>query len=293
MANPAVMTIGFPCNVSRPEQFLGVVNFREYEFIAADMSVLFLEIIDYCTKTGDLSRPNYRFQQLGEWVAAGHTLIAIVTFVPDLSPWPSQVKVNLLANITYSTVAGQRIEYCGPASGNELLTNWTERLNYTLLIASPDLQPLFRVRHTRPSGPAELVGAIRKWGDGHVLLVPPLDGRDPVRSNQEYLDRLMAFAYTLKTQRTLLPEWTTTLWTEDEAAARRNITELEANIARLTSQIEAEGQAIAAATELKQLIAGTGDQFKDTVAAALRELGLEVVEGPNSPALHTQCRTRP
>jgi hypothetical protein len=98
-------------------------------------------------------------------------------------------------------------------------------------------------------------------GAGHVIFVPWLKSATSLDEN--YIDALIAFADTLKGEKPPLPEWAAQLWTKGEESARNTITQLRVQIADLDSQIASQTHFVHEASELKQLIAGTGDGFKD------------------------------
>lgn len=81
-----------------------------------------------------------------------------------------------------------------------------------------------------------------------------------------------------------MPDWVSRFQTPDEVAVLQKIAKLETEIRELKKRIELEQQLISQSEELKQLVAGSGVDFRTAVAAALKELGLQVVEGPHSRA---------
>jgi hypothetical protein len=70
------------------------------------------------------------------------------------------------------------------------------------------------------------------------------------------------------------------LCTAEEAEALARITAIDQQMASLSDAREMERQRVDQAAALKQLIAGTGESFKNAVADALREIGFRVIDGP-------------
>jgi hypothetical protein len=84
--------------------------------------------------------------------------------------------------------------------------------------------------------------------------------------------------------RSPLPDWVSNFQTNDEIATLRKLTKLKSEMGDLKQRIELQQQALLYLEELKQLVAGSGDDFRDAVAAALTALGLKVVDGPHPRA---------
>lgn len=78
-----------------------------------------------------------------------------------------------------------------------------------------------------------------------------------------------------------LPDWASNFQTANEAASLRKLAKLELEMEDLKQRIENEQQAFSNSEDLKQLIAGSGDDFRNAVAVALTALGLKVVAGPH------------
>ncbi len=222
-----------------------------------------------------------RFARLDQWVREGHSLILTIEsfpLVPAFGEGGYQfINEKMFAGLSFNRTTGEAVDYCGPPATKQVLGPWAELLEYKTTLEASDLQPLFEV-HRAKFGPRQLVGGFRMHGAGHVILVPWL--KIASIGNEKYIDALIAFADTLKGEKPPLPEWATQLWTKGEESARNTITQLQAQIADLDNQIAGQTQLLIEASELKQLIAGTGDGFKDMVAAALKELGIKVVDGP-------------
>ena len=84
--------------------------------------------------------------------------------------------------------------------------------------------------------------------------------------------------------RSPLPDWVFNFRTKDEIASLRKLTKLKSEMEDLKQRIEHQQRALLYSEELKQLVAGSGDDFRDAVAAALTALGLKVVYGPHPGA---------
>ncbi len=88
----------------------------------------------------------------------------------------------------------------------------------------------------------------------------------------------------LSGSRAPLPNWASNFQTADEAATLQKLAELKSEMEDLKQRIELQQRAFLQTEELKHLIAGSGDDFKSAVAAALTALGLKVVDGPRGRA---------
>ncbi|HEY5504381.1 MAG TPA: hypothetical protein VIK28_04420, partial [Sedimentisphaerales bacterium] len=88
----------------------------------------------------------------------------------------------------------------------------------------------------------------------------------------------------LFTRKSNLPDWIDNFCVDTELDAINITNALEEEILALRAKIVEKQSDIARARELKALFSGTGDEFKDTVAAALQELGLNCVDGPHPRA---------
>jgi hypothetical protein len=81
-----------------------------------------------------------------------------------------------------------------------------------------------------------------------------------------------------------LPGWTSAFRTASEAATLARIERLRAQRTQIESLIAEEAANLSEQERLKHLLSGTGRGFLQATMEALRELGLRVIEGPNSRA---------
>jgi hypothetical protein len=280
-----VMILGQQSSTFCSGPLLSDENLGEYRVIVLDMTGVASELTSSQNPISQITlvRMHNRFGQMNAWVHAGHTLVVLVTGLPDFRIEKAG-ETRLIANeiftgIQFQPVSGTQVEYCGPPNGRELLSPYTIQIEYRAILGGPDLRPLFRVRLARP-GPMQVVGAFRRRGSGHMIFAPGLSDRIVSATREKYVEALIAFAGTLGTEKASLPAWSGRIWTKDEAAARKEIKRLEDEVTALQNKMATETEVIERASDLKQLIAGTGEAFKDAVAAALVELGLSVVDGP-------------
>src|SRR5262249_27307189 len=114
------------------------------------------------------------------------------------------------------------------------------------------------------------------YGDGKIIFVPPAENEH----YQQYLVSLKGLPSLITRQQAVLPEWAAQFQTDAEQRAKSLIAKLTEEIAPLKKKIQEQEAAIGELSQLKQLFAGSGDEFKDAVALALTELGLKVADGP-------------
>jgi hypothetical protein len=81
-----------------------------------------------------------------------------------------------------------------------------------------------------------------------------------------------------------IPAWADDFRTKWETAAFDELSTRKAEVQELTNKIERLDAQIDSARGLKRLFVGTGVEFEQAVADALRELGLQVVNGPHPRA---------
>jgi hypothetical protein len=105
-----------------------------------------------------------------------------------------------------------------------------------------------------------------------------------VVEHDEYMNCLALLPAQLASRPAELAEWAKDFCTAGEIAAHEAIEKALHGISALQAQISSEEALITRSSSIKQLIAGTGDPFKNAVAAAFQELGLKVVDGPHPRA---------
>ena len=229
-----------------------------------------------------------RLSHLAEWVAEGHTLI-LVGHVPVTYRYkgvPNTIVSALerhapLDDINFRIAGGNRVEYCGPASVSDLLASHLQFLKYDVVLSGANLTPLLRVALGSP-GATQIVGGYRRYQEGLIVYLPPSYGNSAQVA--AYINDASKIPEALVSQPSELPVWIDQHQTANDKRAFAQIAVLTRQAADLQNQLEVQHGLIQNSRDLKRLIYDTGSAFVNAVAAALIELGLQVVEGPHPRA---------
>jgi hypothetical protein len=277
----------------RLSALMSTENLSEFSTIIWFPETLALELLkgSAAMSFDTMERALFRLIEIEQWLREGHSLIVSVPQFETIpvqsesaqaAPQVDLTTLDIFGGIAFSSASGGRVALCGPAEAMALLQPFVGKVRYRSILESKDLRPLMRVHRAR-NGQAQIVAGFRKVGAGTLVLVPPI-AADDVSEQERFLKALAALPLQLRFVPAVLPEWVKNFWTEDEATARSAISSAQESISALEAEIACQQEVIAEASSLKQLIAGTGDPFKDAVAAGLKELGLEVVDGPHPRA---------
>jgi len=112
--------------------------------------------------------------------------------------------------------------------------------------------------------------------------MPLLDG--DTDGTAEYIRSLGELPASLLKQKDPLPDWIDSFRTKQELNCLNEVEKLLQKIKAKQSLLAREEKVIAGIREWKALFAGSGEEFKETVKEALKELGLRCVDGPPSRA---------
>jgi hypothetical protein len=276
--------------------FLTDANLYEYDTIILDPECITIELAHF----GGPPYPEFagekffeRCEILANWISAGHTLIFLarrqisLQFVSntggirDVIPASIQ-DMPIFEGLNFRNTTGTRVEFCGPSSVEAILNSFADNFRYETIIDGPQIQPLLRVQ-TSTGAIIQSVGCANPLGEGKVICMPLLVSGD-AQLSKNYLTALATLPGSLTAQKYNLPEWVDQFCTDSEQAELGVVASAEAKIVELKAQITAARSSLAAAREFKALFAGTGMEFVDAVAAALRELGLNCVDGPHPRA---------
>jgi hypothetical protein len=225
--------------------------------------------------------------RITKWIAVGHSLI-VFTSIPFVWPLWSGGQYTLsdlpfVEGTRFDVSRGELIEWCGPPAGRSSMELCLPALSYEVLLTGKDLQPLFKVS-SAISHKIQIVGAMRKLGDGDVFFVPPIKSARDTGAWEIYINYLAELPKLLKQPKLDFPAWSALYQFQDEMSALARKLEIETKIDDLRVKISEQQVIIDAARDLKALFFGTGDHFKDAVATVLSELGLQVVDGPHPRA---------
>jgi hypothetical protein len=116
-----------------------------------------------------------------------------------------------------------------------------------------------------------------RCGEGFVIFAP--DGR-----THAYWNALAQLPSVLRTSKAEFPSWVDRFRTSWEKAAFSGVAARKAELEKLQAELARLEGEIDEARQLKQLFVGTGAPFETAVAAALTELGLQVIKGPHPRA---------
>ena len=291
-----VAIIGYSYGIFPELSFLSDANFYEYGTLIVDPMAINFELI----QTGGPPFREYayssfmrRTEELSTWVSDGHTLILLVRppivwvfeFMQDkllpVSEELSLYEIPVLRSLNFQSASGNRVDYVGPASAESVLQPHLNRLQYQAIINGDQLQPLLQVRRSIV-GDSQLIGCVQPFNKGQVICMPLLDGN--VDQNAAYLRALADLPVALSSRASPLPDWVDLFRTEQELHCAEAIQKLSQEVRERESQIEQEKVTVADFRGLKTLFAGSGEEFKNSVMAALQELGLKCVDGPHPRA---------
>jgi hypothetical protein len=163
---------------------------------------------------------------------------------------------------------------------SELFSPVAGLLNYSVVMEGQRLVPLLLVQPAvKTTTSAAVVGGYVRIGDGLVVFVPA--GQGP---GQPYWLALAQLPSLLRRDKPEFPEWVDKFQTAAEVTAFDNIAAQKEQIKRLQAETAKLEIQTSDGRRLKQLFVGSGSNFEDAVAEALRELGLSVVPGPHPRA---------
>lgn len=186
-----------------------------------------------------------------------------------------------LSGISFLTATGTRVDYCGPPALKEVFESKLSRFRYDSLIAGEALVPLLRVA-AATAGTSQIVGGYRRFGLGLIFFIPPFTGN--IIENKAFFERISNLPKLLKNAPSDLPEWVDAYQSASERKVSEKILKLEREVAELQEEITEERMSLEHHRGLKQLLGGTGTAFANAVAAGLRELGFDVIDGPHPRA---------
>jgi hypothetical protein len=283
-----ILTIGFSFQW-RHSGFLDVPNLNEFDVVIWYPELTFGGELRSLTPSADNGFRS-KLKKLLDWVALGHTLIIIMTpfrrFTYSNRGAHVELDLKKLApfdGLSMEASNGQLVEFCGPEKLQPYLALSAQELQYSTVIKSADVVPLFKVSKGR-FGSDQIVGGFKRFDNGFVIFVPPWRNPQP-QVMDLYLSNLAALPdHLLQQNLDDLPPWSTKYQTDREKDAIHEIARLQEQISELSSQIGRQEGIVEADWHLKQLFAGSGEAFAATVAEVLSAMGLTVSEGPRGRA---------
>jgi hypothetical protein len=265
---------------------LGLTNFDEYDQIFWNFGSFPDELQNMVAwhRKGTAHTIDLRIFQLDQWVRRGNTLVILNVmpiFLPLLEQWLNAYEP--FSGVDFQPIGGSRMDACGPRGAVELLTSLTQFLTYEYVLDGKELKPLLRVRTANKQSPTQFVAGFRQLDAGHIIYLPRLAGP---QSNWSLPWAMIQRLPAILTQREPdeLPSWAHEFRTVQERNAAAEIDTLQAEAARIQTEIARHQLGLDDAARLKQLIAGSGHGFAKAAASALGELGFSVIEGQHPRA---------
>ena len=130
------------------------------------------------------------------------------------------------AGVAFETATGELVEFCGPASIQDLIAHDLSALRYSVILNSKIIVPLLKVSKSR-FGSDQLVGGYKKIGNGFVIFVPPLQREEHELIGNAHYFNIASISDHLKSLPDELPDWTAKYQTSKEKSANESIAELE------------------------------------------------------------------
>jgi hypothetical protein len=174
---------------------------------------------------------------------------------------------------------GTRLEIANGRAASALVAPFLKGMSYRAVLTGGNLVPLVYA-HRAKAGEKAVVGGYVEVGRGHVYFIPSCSSNE----RDEFYRALAGLAECGDRTVEDLPPWTSSFRTENEAATLARIESLNTQRQQIDALIAEEGAGLDEEGRLKHLLSGTGRGFLLAAMAALSELGLRVVEGPNSRA---------
>ena len=267
---------------------LDTTNLYEHELIFLSPSQLLAEMnAQAVVNKGILDRFIRRLGELVEWVERGHTLV-VLGLMPAPFSWAANnqgpqrtalEKLKPFDALTLTFKSGNSIQ--AVPSVTALFEGIVQSMSYRVVLDGPSLNPLLTVRTThRTTGRPDIVAGFIRVGDGLIIYAP--DAQAPGQPYWRALEALPAELHD--SSKSPIPAWADDFRTKGETAAFDELSTRKAEVQELTNKIERLDAQIDSARGLKRLLVGTGVEFEQAVADALRELGLQVVNGPHPRA---------
>jgi hypothetical protein len=188
--------------------------------------------------------------------------------------------IPIFEALDFRGTTGNRVDFVGPPSSKSLLQRYLGDFEYEAIITGVELEPILRVRRSTV-GESQLVGCSTSFGKGQIICMPPID----IQVEQAgYLTALADLPSLISAPSPTLPDWINSFRAGPELLSYNAIAVLKEEVRSREAQIAKEEVILAEFRKMKSLFAASGDEFKNAVSAALRELGLKCVDGPHPRA---------
>jgi hypothetical protein len=229
-----------------------------------------------------------RLMALANWLMAGNDLIVVLDRLAPITYGRGDIfdfrNVMPLNAVKFQDTSGERVKFSGPVLMSEFSDRWLDVLCYRHVIAHEALSPLFEVSTATKRSTQVVGGFVRTKGAGRLILVPPENSDPRSIARADYLSALATLPDFLRLGGSDLPKWVEDFKSQNAIEAEVAIQKLALQIADANAEIATLEAKISGDDWLRELFSGSGDGFTNAVALALEELGLKVVEGPNSRA---------
>jgi hypothetical protein len=271
------------------EHLIGTTNIFSFRVIVTETSALHGELT--ARKEGISSRlmtfARTKLMDLYDWVAQGHILVVVIDGLPPIGVNSSEVvhteALKPFSLVSYRTGSGYAVDNCGPAEFAKELQPWMKEITYSYLISGKGLVPLLEATRAKP-GPQLCVGGYVPIGEGLVFFMPGMSNWQSETNYESYMLTLSSLCELMEKKPEDFPEWSEEFLTSEELGAKAKIADIAKQIGQLNEQLKANEIKLSEASSVKSLVLGSGDDFKDEVADALREIGFSVLDGPHPRA---------
>jgi hypothetical protein len=211
------------------------------------------------------------------------TTVTIQTEPGDPNELPSEENINArfpFGLVELSYLPGELIEADHRFDGFQ---EFAPMLRYDYILGGKDLTPLFKSSSAH-KGRSQVVGGAICVDRGVIVFSPAPKQWQNTTGIYAYLEAIASLPELLARTSNAVPDWADAFQSQREREAVTEISSLDRKIAALQRRREEVIGLVSAEKHLKLLYTGTGGSILEITMEALREFGLNVVEGPHPRA---------